>query len=179
MTCIVAVKDNGKVLIGGDSLGSNYQTKTVRVDQKVFIKGDMLFGFTSSFRMGQILEYAFTLPERPVDVSDMQYLVGTFIPALMTCYKDNNWLKKEQEIVSGGVFLLGYRGEIYKIESDFQVGISTEPYGACGSGAELALGSLHTTHRYDIKAKERITLAIEAASHHVVSVGGPIHILSI
>ena len=52
MTCIVGLKKDYKIYIGGDTLGSNLYSKTVRMDDKVFIKDDMIFGFTSSYRMG-------------------------------------------------------------------------------------------------------------------------------
>lgn len=75
MTCIVGLKHKDKVYIGGDSLGANTAfQKTVRADEKVFQKDDMIFGFTSSFRMGQILRYSFFPPARIENITDMQYL---------------------------------------------------------------------------------------------------------
>jgi ATP-dependent protease HslVU (ClpYQ) peptidase subunit len=179
MTCIVAVKDSGKVYMGADSLGSNYHSKSVRIDEKIFKKGKMLFGFTSSFRMGQILNYSFNPPKHDPKLNDMEYLVDQFVPELIKTYEKNKWLKTEASVVSGGVFLLAYNGEIYKIESDFQVNHTFDNYNACGSGADAALGSLFTTEKYRISPKDRINHAIEAASHHIASVGGPIHIMSI
>jgi len=62
MTCIVGLVENGKVYIGGDSAGVAGLDITTRKDEKVFQKENMIFGFTSSFRMGQILRYSFKNP---------------------------------------------------------------------------------------------------------------------
>jgi hypothetical protein len=183
MTCVVGLKHNGKVSIGADSLGSNtLMQKTVRLDEKVFKNGEMLFGFTNSFRMGQILRYSFILPDRIEGLSDMEYLVAHFVPSLIECYEVNGFLKKGEGLeYSGGQFLLGYRGNLYNIDEDFQVGIPAIDYDALGCGGDIALGSLHTTGKLDktITPAKRITLALEASTEHSAGVAPPFNILTI
>ena len=58
MTCIVAVTDGKKIVMGGDSAGVSGYSLTIRKDKKVFKRKDesgteWLFGFTTSFRMGE------------------------------------------------------------------------------------------------------------------------------
>jgi hypothetical protein len=183
MTCIVGLKHNNKIYIGGDSLGINdkYQ-KTIRLDEKVFIKNDMIFGFTHSFRMGQIIRYAFDIPQRMVSLTDMDYLVGHFIPALMQAYEEHGFLKKADDSESeGGTFILGYNGTLYCIEDDFQVGIPKLPYIAVGAGEDVAMGSMFTTGKLDKKVtpEKRISLALDAATEHSAAVSPPYVILSI
>jgi hypothetical protein len=55
MTCIVGLRQGGKVFIGGDSAGISGWDVTVRADPKVFLSGPYAMGFTSSFRLGQLL----------------------------------------------------------------------------------------------------------------------------
>jgi hypothetical protein len=55
MTCIVGIVENGKVYMGGDAAGVNGYSVRVRKDPKLFKVGEFLFGYTSSFRMGQLL----------------------------------------------------------------------------------------------------------------------------
>lgn len=179
MTCIVAIRDAGKIYMGADSLGSNGYSKVIRQDKKVFIKNNMIFGFTSSFRMGQILEYSFNIPEQNKKQKDFNYLVDTFIPALIETYSSKLYLKKSSEQASGGVFLLGFNKKLYKIESDFQVGMSVDAYDSCGCGEYYAIGSLHTTKNFNLTPKERIKLAINAASAYSTGVGGPTNILTL
>lgn len=63
MTCIVGLVDQGNVWIGGDSAGVGGYDLMLRADQKVFRNGDFLMGFTSSFRMGQLLRYKLSPPK--------------------------------------------------------------------------------------------------------------------
>lgn len=68
MTCIIGYndKENEKIYMIGDSAGVSNLDVTVRSDKKVFFNGDFLFGFTTSFRMGQILMNA-ELPKQKED----------------------------------------------------------------------------------------------------------------
>lgn len=186
MTCIVAVKHNKKIYMGGDSLGSDDTfSKTVRNDEKVFINGEMIFGFTSSFRMGQILQYVMEPPERPEAISDMKYLVAHWIPVLIETFHDQGYhgekaVDDHDETRTGGVFLLGYRGTVYHIDSDFQVGIPAEQYAAAGCGSDLALGAIYTAKKSGLKDPEQIiTVALEAAEKFSGGVQRPFNILSI
>ena len=63
-TCIVAYNDRkNKILyIGGDSAGVGDLSVRIRKDPKIFEKSGMLFGYTSSFRMGQLLQYKLVIP---------------------------------------------------------------------------------------------------------------------
>ncbi len=54
MTCIAAVAHEGNVWMGADSAGVSGLALAVRRDPKIYRVGDFLFGFTSSFRMGQL-----------------------------------------------------------------------------------------------------------------------------
>lgn len=186
MTCIVAVKHNKKIYMGGDSLGSNTSfQKVVRLDEKVFIKGDMIFGFTSSFRMGQILRYVMLPPERPEGLTDMAYLVAHWIPALIECFAEQGYrgpkdAEDHDETRSGGTFLLGYRSVLYQIEDDFQVGIPAEQYAAVGCGEDLAQGAIFASKKAGVKDPEKLIItALEAAEKYSGGVERPFVLLSI
>lgn len=63
MTCIIGYIDrkNNKTYIGADSCASAGCDKIIRKDKKVFkseYNPNFLIGFTSSYRMGQLLMYA-------------------------------------------------------------------------------------------------------------------------
>lgn len=186
MTCIVGVKHNKKIYIGGDSLGSNSSfQKVVRSDPKVFTKGEMVFGFTSSFRMGQILEYIMVAPDRPEGISDMQYLIVHWIPSLIETFNDAGYrgtkdADDHDETRSGGTFLLGYRGVLYEVQDDFQVGIPADQYAAVGCGDDLALGALFAAKKSGTKEPEQlVTIALEAAEKFSGGVQRPFVIVSI
>lgn len=183
MTCIVGLAEQGRVLIGGDSAGANSSwALTIRADQKVFRNGPFLMGFTTSFRMGQLLQYKLQVPEQTADQTDFAFMVTTFIDAVRTCLKDGGYAKVESNAETGGVFLVGYRGNIYKVDSDFQVSQPVSGYAAVGCGDDIALGSLHATSSlvgyYGSAAPLiRVRMALEAAESLSAGVRRPFVIL--
>ena len=178
MTCIAGVSDGKDVWIGGDSLGvcSSTYEMTFREDEKVFFVKEFLIGFTTSFRMGQLLRYFLNVgePEKPYD--PLGFMVRQFIPAVRQCLKDGGFASKKDEQESGGTFLVGYRGKLFRIENDYQVNIPKTGYDAIGCGSHFALGSLFTFK--DENPEFRVQRAIEAVMFHSSGVGGSISVLS-
>jgi ATP-dependent protease HslVU (ClpYQ) peptidase subunit len=80
MTCIVGFRQGGKVIVGGDSAGISGWDVTVRADPKVFVAGDYVMGFTSSFRLGQLLQFRLKLPEPPRSANRLySFMVAEFV----------------------------------------------------------------------------------------------------
>ncbi|MDB5042182.1 MAG: hypothetical protein JWN27_2908 [Candidatus Eremiobacteraeota bacterium] len=165
MTCIVGWIENGVVTIGGDAAAVSGLRVTQRVAPKVFINGPMVFGFTSSFRMGDLLQHAFTVPEQRGSESVDKYMRTTFIDAVRSCLKTGGFARKENEVERGGTFLVGYEGRLFYIDSDYQVGESTDGFDAVGCGDEFARGAmaiLRAGPSVDVEAKLRRALEVAA-----------------
>jgi ATP-dependent protease HslVU (ClpYQ) peptidase subunit len=172
MTCIVALRSGDAVYMGADSASTDgwvmYQVR----DPKIFRVGRMLIGFTSSWRMGQLLGHSLTLPEHHGDVPADRYMATSFIDAVRECLKRGGWAKKENEVEKGGAFLVGYQGRIFHVDDDYHVGESVADFDAVGSGYMIALGSLHTSAAWHDPIK-RVNAALEAASSYCATVRGP------
>ncbi|KQX35323.1 hypothetical protein ASD04_14880 [Devosia sp. Root436] len=171
MTCIVGVVEKGKVWIGGDSAGVAGYDLMVRSDPKVFRNGDFVMGYTSSFRMGQLLAHRFQPPKRHADQDVYVYMVTSFVDALRQCFKDGGYASKENEREQGGQFLVGYEGRLFEIGGDYQVGENLDGYAACGCGGSIALGALHATSSEC--PTDRIRSALSASERHNAGVRGP------
>lgn len=177
MTCIVGIEHKGSVWLGGDSAGVSGYDIVSRADPKVFTiaDGSMLFGFTSSFRMGQLLRYSFKPPRHRANVPDMEYLVGPFVDSVRSLYKEKGFLRKDKEEELGGEVLLGYRGLLYEVYEDFQVGRTSEGFSSVGAGADIALGALHATQGQ--APETRAQVALEAAARFSAAVRGPFTVI--
>ena len=173
MTCIVGLVDKGSVYIGGDSAGIAGLSISIRADEKVFSNGPFIMGFTTSFRMGQILRYKFDPPQQTVKQDDMTYMVTSFIDAVRQCFANNGF--GDKEATRGGNFLVGYKGKLYNIESDFQVGVPAEAFDAVGCGSDLALGALYASKGKT--PEQRITLGLGAAAFFNAGVAAPFLIM--
>jgi len=173
MTAIAGLVENNTIWIGGDSAGVGGLSLVVRKDPKVFVNGGMIFGFTSSFRMGNLLHYSFKPPKKPKKIGVVSYMNTLFIDAVRKCFKTGGYSQVHSSQESGGAFLVGFGGKLFCIESDFQVGIPMAPYYAVGCGRDLILGSLHTTQGLNLSPKKRIRLALESAEEFSAGVCGP------
>ena len=171
MTAIVGLIGKDKTIyIGGDSACVAGLSITVRKDPKVFINGPFIMGFTSSFRMGHLLHHSFKPPKQSKKISDIKYMNTKFINAIKKCFEDGGYN-------SGGKFLVGYNGKLYKIDNDFQVGIPMAKFDACGCGEDLCLGSMYSTS--ELSPNKRIKMALKAAQQFSGGVRKPFIIKSL
>jgi len=172
MTCIVGLVEKGNVYIGGDSAGVAGLSVSIRADEKVFHNGPFIMGFTSSFRMGQLLRYRFSPPKQTVNQTDMEYMVTDFIDAVRLCFANGGFgTIADKSDNEGGTFLVGYNGSLYHIGSDFQVGRPMDQCDAVGCGNDIAKGSLFSTKGKTPEA--RLKLALEAAANYSGGVAPP------
>src|SRR4051812_3616610 len=121
MTCIVGLVASGKVHIGADSAGVSGWSLSIRRDRKVFKNGPFLIGFTTSFRMGQLLQYSFQPPVRHPDREVMKFMAVDFVDAVRICLKNGGFAIRENEAEKAGQFLVGYEGRLFSIQYDYQV----------------------------------------------------------
>lgn len=182
MTCIVGVVDKKTktTYIGGDSLGSNDNFKIVRKDRKVFkLKNskNVCVGFTSSFRMGDILRYDSEL-STPEENLTHETVVTKFVPRIIKVFSENGYQQTNSGVIKGGTFLIAQEDRLYNIGSDYQVGESDDLYDACGCGDIAALSSLHTTEKMNMSPIDRIRLALQSATKINPKVGPPFYIIN-
>jgi ATP-dependent protease HslVU (ClpYQ) peptidase subunit len=171
MTCIAGIVEAGKVYIGGDSAGIAGYDLMLRADPKVFRKKDCVIGFTSSFRMGQLLRYSLHAPNQPDGMDVFEYMATLFVENVRECFKAGGYTRKESEQEYGGIFLAGYAGRLFGIDGDFQVFEAACGYAAIGSGAAYALGAIHASKGRT--PRERLQAALIAAQAFSTAVREP------
>lgn len=165
MTCIVGYidKKSKKTIIGADSAAVDGFEITARKDTKVFKSGDFIIGCTSSFRMIQLLRFAFTPPE--VNKKDVyEYMCIDFINEVRKCFESGGYLQKDtkgDEV--GGQFLVGYKDRLFMIDEDFQVGEYLSGMHSVGCGAPYAIGALYSVSDQNISPKKKVEIALKAA----------------
>lgn len=183
MTCIAVVTNGKKTVMGGDSagVGGGYSLQT-RKDRKVFVKQERkvkwLLGFTTSFRMGELIQFELQLPKiTKDDKADLyRFMVVRFVPVVRKCLADGGFAEKKDNVERGGSFMVSLLGRIFVIHSDFQVAEPLDPFCAVGCGEDLALGSLYTSAREKNLVK-RVRTALEAAQKFSTSVREPFVII--
>jgi hypothetical protein len=174
LTCIVGITDGRRVVLGADSAGVSGYSMTIRADEKVFHNGEFVIGFTTSFRFGQILRYAFLPPD--IDTWDVRkYMATDFVNAARRAFQDGGHLqhtsKGDEEC---GTCLIGVRGQLFAMHDDFQICVPADGFLAVGCGDQAALGSLYSSVGKPID--DRVAEALMASERFSVGVRGPFHI---
>jgi hypothetical protein len=189
MTSIAMMTDGKTVVLGGDSAALNGYELRVRAEPKVFRAGSYAIGFTTSFRMGQILRYCTELPEPPAGAGPEElerFIVTDFIATVRSSFAEHGFAKTarftstgpssvtEEGQDVGGQFLVAVAGQIFEIHQDYHVGRPATPYAAFGLGAAVALGAFYALESMpDLSLRERVVKALEASEAHSSGVRGP------
>jgi hypothetical protein len=174
MTCVAAAIDkDGGIVMGADTYGGDGKwVQAEQIDPKVFVRSHMIVGFTTSWRMGQILRYEWEPPRPSGD--DREHLHGFVvkqcIPGIRKAFAEHGWMgeERDEKRESGGAFMIGLHGCLFLIEEDFSVS-QYASYFAIGSGRDHALGALYATENEP--AEQRVRIALAASNRHTPGVG--------
>lgn len=161
MTCIVAEVVDGVVHMVGDKCGSDEYTKRSVDRPKVFINEDFIVGYTTSFRMGQLLEFTWSPPEKLPSQCVEKFIYLTVVDSIKSVLKNDGFATDS----SGGSFLFGYKGNLYEMQDDYAI-FNIEKYSAVGCGEQEARAVLYTLDKigHECSMEERLSLAVEASS---------------
>jgi len=166
VTCIVGLKHNGRVYLGGDScITYGWDEKRVLAVPKVVRWNDFLLGSCGDHRMSQLVEYDLKIERQLAGQNDLHYLVTVFASGMRKLLKEQGYSEIENNKESAsGQYLVGYRGELYRIGPDFSAVNHADTFDAIGVGAAYALGALATLENSDLSPKKKIKLALRAAT---------------
>lgn len=184
MTCIVSLKQDDKIYIGGDTAAVAGLSVNVRQDTKVFKNKNMLIGFAGSFRLGQLMRFAFKPPQHKKGQDAFEYMCVDVVKAIQKCFEKNgfNGQNKKDEKETSGQMLIAYKGILYEVYEDYQVGISAETYSSIGCGGDLAMGAMyaleHLPKAHLMPPETKVQIALTAAATHNGGVLPPFTILS-
>lgn len=196
MTCIIAFTNGEQSFIAGDKLGSNGFTKSIQTEPKVFEKkfikiaddglnrteSVLAMGYTSSFRMGQLLTYNLNLPDQKANQTFAQYLVLEVIPLIRKLFKEEWGARDTTQDIGGGQFIILHDHVIYEVQGDFSVLQPKTQITSVGSGTYHAIASMEAF----LVAKDEKSNTIEnfvpdifkIVSNNVTSVSSEFDILS-
>lgn len=165
MTCVVGIAEAGRVHLAADSMmcEASGMAGTI-VEPKVFIAAHMQWGIAGLAAWAQTVRYMLRVRKRQPRENLSKYLHTEVRPALQNLWEQNH------EDESRGPMVLGVRGRLFELDETFTA-FETRGYHSIGSGAEIALGSLHTSQGAPIG--DRLRMALEAATEYRVDVRGP------
>lgn len=177
MTVIVGVKTDGGVLLGADSASGVYDTM-MRSDPKlVQVDGSFAFGFTTSYRFGQIVRFHVERPlAKSKDLFDL--LVSDWVPRLRRALREHGYTEAKDGRETAGELVVAWRDRLFKVHSDFSVAESPDRFLAAGCGEDFALGALEVLLAHGCAAclrtpRELLNAALAVAESRSGPVRGP------
>ena len=176
MTCIVGLETENGVIIAVDSGRVNASGRATTCDiNKIFKKGEIVFAYSGSFKIGQLIEDYLKLPKRSKSISDIEYLRKYVLAEITAILYANDVVIRSEEgtPVIPSKFMLGYRKKLYCIDFDLHLTSSSFGMEAIGMGEDTALGALTILDKVKSDPKNRVMLAIRAAQKFYPSICEP------
>lgn len=180
MTCIVAVKQGNKVYMGADSCVSSQHTYNVDIDDKIYRKGDFIFGGAGSVRVKDVIQYGITIPEN-IEIPEVERFIRMeLVPAIQEiCSKNGAIVEQSGSKYSEGALLVAYKNNLWEVWGDFAVTtVKNRNYTSIGSGSDFAMGSFHSTEGLGLTPNKRLNMALEAAVAFQQGCRAPFHYLN-
>ncbi len=183
MTVIAAIKQNDIVYLGCDSLFMDSYKITTRVGKKIIVKGELIFGITTTHtRIYQLLEHSLKLAStKNVKTDDLHgYLVTSFLPKFRKILDVQDLLQDDKEAPSPSPMLIGVRNKLFELDVDFDISEIDTSYKAIGMGGDYASGSLITSEilQPTLPAEQRLLLALQTSGEFSCGVKGPFYIIN-
>lgn len=179
MTCVVgAVDGDGQIYMGADSSAVDSNIITRHALSKVFKVDEFGIGYCHSFKLGQLVEFCFSPPplEKKMDEPAMiRYMITEFIPELKGQLEAHGYPNHDDEKENWSL-LVGIRGYLFTIESDFHLGYDETHYAAIGAGSEYALGAMFCSQSSGMKLAR---VGLEAAEYFCPYVIRPFNFIEV
>lgn len=182
MTCIVGIEHETGVYIGGDSATIAGWTLELTDRPKVFRVGEFLIGVAGSPRVAGLIRHTLAPPPVPKKAKRLdRYMVTEFVPAMRAALFEGAAEKHLNDVAAvpdSSALLVGVRGRLYQVYSDYQVTGALGGYSAIGCADAVALGSLFSTATetrlaFELDPEPRVLIALSAAEAHNIGVRGP------
>jgi ATP-dependent protease HslVU (ClpYQ) peptidase subunit len=179
MTCIMGMIEDGQTYIATDGFATTEDCERKHIlCRKLFVsdKHDYVVAFAGHIRTGQLLypESGFEFPDSIYQIPNHMFL---WLNQFETLGKD-----EIQSTIMQSNFIIATREKLYIVLMDLQISEVDPEFGyvALGSGTPFAMGSLHTSGQLGdyLTPKERLELAMDAASASIKNVGKPYTIVS-
>jgi len=182
MTCIIGYTDGETVWMGADSAACRHFLLERESIPKFFIKNGYIVGFTGYPRALQIVKNKMKFPKVKVSDAIERHIAVDFVDSMRKALRDGGCsIKENNKETFQGEFLVGYMGNLFTIQSNFQICSSKDPFMAIGSAEEGALAAMKALSEFyePHEAKEMIRKALKIAEYYNSGVCRPFVIRSV
>jgi ATP-dependent protease HslVU (ClpYQ) peptidase subunit len=175
MTCIAAIKANGKVYMAGDRGASTDDTIMHISKPKIKTFGPYVIGYAGTME-GQRLQYNFDPPKPHPDEDLDVFMHTTFLKYLKDFY-DEWWIETSKDAELS--MLISIKDKLYDHHSsDMSMTELSSTFISIGTGAPFAMGYLSATALTKMTPEKMVEGAVKTAIKFSPTCSGTIDILS-
>ena len=190
MTIIVGIVDDNKVYMGCDSAISGENSINYLSESKIISKGvngtsdSLLIGVAGTLRGLQLLKYQWNPPKHNGGTPDEKYIYVNVLNSIKDLFTEHSHgAYVDEQSMCEDNYMIGYKGELYMIDFNYQVIQVTTPYCCIGSGEKYAYGALKAMYNHEapydeVDIKNMIKEVIKISSDFCPTVGGDVKIFS-
>jgi ATP-dependent protease HslVU (ClpYQ) peptidase subunit len=176
MTCIVGIGKNGVSWLGGDSAATGGDlSKRIIGESKVTVKNNIAFGIAGSPKILNAIMNTRNFDHVKLSKNHDDNMHHEILPLIKKTLADFDCITNET--FEGGI-IVGFKGKIFRVESNFQVFTCKTNFDSIGSGSDIAMGTLHATQTVN-NSKKRIMMALEASADNNAGVCAPFSVVSV
>lgn len=182
MSCIVGYTQDGHIWMGADSAGTTEGGNQFSLSTpKIYKESEFLIGSVGQCRGLQLVQDFLDLEDlikKAGDAYSDWSLIQSLAESARECFADRGYANVKEGRESGDIFLIGFRGQLYQIEAEFDVLQFNGNCHAVGSGDMIALGALYALSTVwgpdgSYQPKDFVEFALEAASKYRSDVRPP------
>ena len=189
MSVIVGITDGKNITMGCDSYISGDNEKFELSESKIIKKNNILIGVSGTMRGLQLLKYQLNLTTQEhlseiedITISDEEYICNFLVNTIKEIFFNNQYtIKVDDQENHCDNYLIGYKGKLYTLDSNYQIYSTNDNYMTIGSGSQYAYGALKVQEKAKILLKdpeEAVIRTISVVSKFCPSVGGEIKIFN-
>lgn len=119
MTLVIAIKTKDSIVWGSDGVGIKGDVISKLGHPKWVDIDNVRIGLTGYAKFFQVFEYM-KLPKHKKSFSDKKYIVKKVVPRIVKGLRKSKLVKDDEEWVYGD-FIIGYKGKLFAVLSDFYV----------------------------------------------------------
>jgi len=187
MTCIIGLKKDQHIYIGGDSCGSDqFSYRDCYLDRKVWKIGDQfIFGGSGSYRAIQILktylpyDKSFLSKSKNWKKSPSTFMIRHFIPTIKKLFEQHDFSqKKDEKSEQSANLCIGFKNGLFLFGDEYDI-LEIKSFCTIGSGYQLSQGAMSVLiEDKNLTPQQMIKKALTVTARHMGSVTPPFHIVN-
>lgn len=181
MTVVLALENEGKVILGGDAYCSSGITLDKCDTPKVFQIGPLGVGICGSIKAEQIFVKVLKreFKKKKLDVS-REWIEDDLTSLVREEMLNSGLIGPDENMPDDSSFLIAFEGKVYLFESDFSVWRSPRGYQAIGAGANFAKGAMEALLKdKSLSPEEKVLRSLQAADELCAYVMPPFNVIAV